>query len=231
MLYRIIGEEVSTHRRVEIPNWKLRPPQWRRSLAAEIGVKVLHIESMKAKREQRERREESINASDLDDNLARGCLRATPSRSPSSKCTGPQPTSLINCPACRKPVSEAASSCPSCGFPAHCEVVATQKAIKQKAEQVSVGFVLGGAGVFLVLFFLCSGVSTSQQSSSPAVDTTTVANKVARVDRHSDNPEYELRRATCSHGWQRSTTQHRRTSQIKPASSRTSLRKMGPTRR
>ena len=48
MLYRIIGEEVTTHRRVEIPNWDAPDIATAKRLAAQIGVVAARIEPMNA---------------------------------------------------------------------------------------------------------------------------------------------------------------------------------------
>lgn len=46
--YRIIGEEVATHRRVEIPNWEAPDIATAKQRATEIGVVVSRIELMNA---------------------------------------------------------------------------------------------------------------------------------------------------------------------------------------
>jgi hypothetical protein len=46
MLYRIVGEEITTHRRVEIPNWEAADTATAKRLAREIGVVVSRIEPM-----------------------------------------------------------------------------------------------------------------------------------------------------------------------------------------
>jgi preprotein translocase subunit Sss1 len=48
MLYRIIGNEVSTHRRVEIPNWDAPNTETAKRLAREVGIAVSSIEPMNA---------------------------------------------------------------------------------------------------------------------------------------------------------------------------------------
>jgi hypothetical protein len=69
---------------------------------------------------------------------------------------------LINCPECRKPVSETAATCPSCGFGLSPEVVATQKA-KQQTEGTIIG--VGCLGVLILFVVMCSGVLTGGGNS------------------------------------------------------------------
>ncbi len=209
MLYRIVGREVATHRRVEIPNWEAPNIAVAKRLATEIGIVVSTIEPMNAptQEEQHEGVGNGRNepTSDNDDSLIRGIPLKIPAakaqKTEVAETEAPAPetraASLINCPTCGKPISEAAQSCPGCGLPLTPDIVAAQRTKKQKAEQASALTVFGGLGVFMVFFLLCSGVFKSQPSSSssppsPVVETT-VANKVATVDRHSDNPEYERR--------------------------------------
>ena len=71
--------------------------------------------------------------------------------------------SLINCPECRKPVSEAANACPRCGFTFTPDLVAAQKVKMEKAQQAG-GLIALGLFVFMLL--ICSGVFTSSSSSS-----------------------------------------------------------------
>lgn len=73
--------------------------------------------------------------------------------------------SLINCPECKKPVSETANACPGCSFTLTPEIVAEQKEKKQKEGQAGVLIALG---VFLVFVVLCSGLS--RPSSTPSED-------------------------------------------------------------
>jgi hypothetical protein len=72
---------------------------------------------------------------------------------------------LIQCPDCRKHISETAEACPNCGFVLTSETVATLKERKKKDETV---FVLFGCGAvfFLVVFFSVLASSLSSQSSS-----------------------------------------------------------------
>jgi len=71
--------------------------------------------------------------------------------------------SLISCPECQKPVSEAARACPGCGFTFTPDVVAAQKLKKQKNEQAAG---LLGVGFLVIMILLCSGVFTPNTPSS-----------------------------------------------------------------
>ena len=187
MLYRIVGREVATHRHVDIPNWEAPNIATAKRLATEIGIVVSRIEPMNGpphgKQEEGNEHDRNAPASDSDDSLMRGIpLKALAAKAPETEAAGAEAVSLINCPTCGKPISEVAKSCPGCGLPLTLDVVAAQKAKKQKAEQASAMTVFGGLGVFLVFFLLCSGVFKSQPSSPPSpVVETTVANKVAAV--------------------------------------------------
>ncbi|MFZ1934351.1 MAG: zinc ribbon domain-containing protein [Thermoguttaceae bacterium] len=87
--------------------------------------------------------------------------------------------SLINCPECKKPVSETAAACPGCGFALTPDIVAVLKEKKQKEGQVGVLIALG---VFLVFVVLCSGVFTSSPSSStPSGDSSAQVKAQAHV--------------------------------------------------
>jgi hypothetical protein len=70
---------------------------------------------------------------------------------------------LIPCPECQKPVSEAAPTCPGCGFVLSPAIVAEQKEKKRKGEQVGAVVFIGFA---VILFLVCSGAFSSSSSSS-----------------------------------------------------------------
>jgi hypothetical protein len=95
--------------------------------------------------------------------------------------------SLINCPECRKSVSETACACPGCGFPLTPGVAAFQKVKKQKTDQAAA---LIGVGVFLLIIALCSGVlrssSPSSSSSSPSSSSPPAPKPVIRSDYATD---------------------------------------------
>ncbi len=81
---------------------------------------------------------------------------------------------LIQCPECKKPVSEAAPACPGCGFTFSPAVIAAQKETKRKAEQSASVFTVFFVGAIVVLFLVCSGVFSpkSNSSSSPTTSPT-----------------------------------------------------------
>ncbi len=87
--------------------------------------------------------------------------------------------SLIPCPECQKPVSEAASACPACGFTLSPDVIATQKERKRKSDRDGTAFGMIFIGLFVLLFLICSGVfspkSSSSDSSSSATSTSSPA--------------------------------------------------------
>jgi hypothetical protein len=67
---------------------------------------------------------------------------------------------LINCPECRKPVSEAANACPGCGFTLTPDVVAVQKRKGKANEQRG----MVGCGTLVVLMLL---ICWAARSASP----------------------------------------------------------------
>ena len=84
---------------------------------------------------------------------------------------------LINSPVCQKPVSEAANSCPCCGFPLTSDVVAAQKVTKQKADQadkIATMVVFNIFAVFvaiiLLMFFMPSWLSSPPPRSEVTTD-------------------------------------------------------------
>ncbi len=95
---------------------------------------------------------------------------------------------LIQCPECKKPVSEAAPACPGCGFTFNPAVIAAQKETNRKAEQSAGVFTMFFLGAVVVLFLMCSGVfspkpSSSDDSSSPS---STINKPVAKSDYATD---------------------------------------------
>ena len=132
MLYRIIGNEVSTHRRVELTNWDAPDIATAKRFATEIGIAVSKIEPMNGPTQEQCEPARDTPASDTSDNTGRSATGA------SWKAPETEAMSLINCPVCQKPVCEAANACPGCGFTLTPDAVAVQKAEKvkkQKTEQ------------------------------------------------------------------------------------------------
>jgi hypothetical protein len=81
--------------------------------------------------------------------------------------------SLINCPECHKPISDAAQACPNCGFTLTPDVVALQKVNAQNAKRHGdiISLVVVSAGVVWAAFSGGAFRSSSPPSSSSGVAT------------------------------------------------------------
>lgn len=104
--------------------------------------------------------------------------------------------SLINCPECWKPVSEAADACPRCNFTFTPDVVAAQKAKRQKTQQVA-GLIALGFFAFTIL--ICSGVFTSSSSSPSAPSSSSTS--ISSGSHYDDATDSQLKDLPCLRGY------------------------------